>query len=239
MAPEAVSAALLAAAPHVGRVRGRALRRDATRPTRSHETCTSETRSGASSATSRRSACSGRTQGKPGAERGLTTGEAADDRQSSLRRSPPVALRRERGRDEELAVSRATLLAPRGGRDRSQGGQGRRRRVDRRAPRARVRRRRAARRAAEWARQRDRAAAATPTDAENAALIAFALDAVEAWLAARRADHDDPAHRWPSLHAPRTSTTTTSSSSAAPTRTRARSSSSAPTTSGASAAASR
>lgn len=42
-----------------------------------------------------------------------------------------------------------------------------------------------------------------PTDAENARVVAFALDAIEAWLAARRKDHADPAHQWPSLHAPK------------------------------------
>jgi NADPH-dependent glutamate synthase beta subunit-like oxidoreductase/NAD(P)H-flavin reductase len=45
-------------------------------------------------------------------------------------------------------------------------------------------------------------AGAAPTDAEDAAVVAFALDAVEAWLTARRADHHDPARRWPTLKAP-------------------------------------
>ena len=45
-------------------------------------------------------------------------------------------------------------------------------------------------------------AATTPTDGEDGALAAFALDAIEAWLAARRRDHHDGAHRWTSLHAP-------------------------------------
>ncbi|MDI3286322.1 FAD-dependent oxidoreductase [Polyangium sp. 15x6] len=44
----------------------------------------------------------------------------------------------------------------------------------------------------------------TPTDAEDAVIVAFALDAVEAWLAARRVDHHDPARRWSSLKAPAT-----------------------------------
>ncbi|MDC3957747.1 FAD-dependent oxidoreductase [Polyangium jinanense] len=44
----------------------------------------------------------------------------------------------------------------------------------------------------------------TPADAEDAAVVAFALDAVEAWLAARRVDHHDPARRWSSLKAPAT-----------------------------------
>ena len=44
---------------------------------------------------------------------------------------------------------------------------------------------------------------AIPTDAEHAQIVAFALDAVEAWLAARVADRTDRAHRWPSLHAPK------------------------------------
>ena len=42
------------------------------------------------------------------------------------------------------------------------------------------------------------------TDENRAQVIAFALDACEAWLAARHIDHDDPAHAWPSLHHPRT-----------------------------------
>jgi len=42
------------------------------------------------------------------------------------------------------------------------------------------------------------------TDAENQRVIAFALDAIEAWLSARKKDHHDPAHRWPSLHVPKT-----------------------------------
>jgi NADPH-dependent glutamate synthase beta subunit-like oxidoreductase/NAD(P)H-flavin reductase len=46
-------------------------------------------------------------------------------------------------------------------------------------------------------------AAGAATDAENAALVAFALDAIEAHLAARVKDREDRAHRWPSLHAPR------------------------------------
>jgi hypothetical protein len=33
--------------------------------------------------------------------------------------------------------------------------------------------------------------------------VAFALDALEAWLAARRGDPHDPIRRWPSLHVPR------------------------------------
>jgi NADPH-dependent glutamate synthase beta subunit-like oxidoreductase/NAD(P)H-flavin reductase len=45
---------------------------------------------------------------------------------------------------------------------------------------------------------------ASPTDAENQKVVAFALDAIEAWLAHRRKDHHDPAHRWPSLHLPKT-----------------------------------
>ncbi|WP_437650797.1 FAD-dependent oxidoreductase [Sorangium sp. So ce362] len=47
-------------------------------------------------------------------------------------------------------------------------------------------------------------AGAEPTEAEDAAVVSFALDAVEAWLAARRADEHDPARRWPTLKAPRT-----------------------------------
>jgi NADPH-dependent glutamate synthase beta subunit-like oxidoreductase/NAD(P)H-flavin reductase len=47
-------------------------------------------------------------------------------------------------------------------------------------------------------------AASEPTDLESVTLMAFALDAVEAWLGARSRDHGDAAHRWPSFHAPRT-----------------------------------
>ncbi|MBK9263436.1 MAG: FAD-dependent oxidoreductase [Polyangiaceae bacterium] len=45
-------------------------------------------------------------------------------------------------------------------------------------------------------------AAGAPSDAEDAGVVAFALDAIEAWLAARRADHHDPAAKWASLTAP-------------------------------------
>ncbi len=41
-----------------------------------------------------------------------------------------------------------------------------------------------------------------PTDADDSRVVAFALDALEAWLARRMRDHHDRAHRWPSLHAP-------------------------------------
>jgi NADPH-dependent glutamate synthase beta subunit-like oxidoreductase/NAD(P)H-flavin reductase len=41
-------------------------------------------------------------------------------------------------------------------------------------------------------------------DAGRAAIVAFALDAVEAWLAARREDEHNPARKWPSLKAPAT-----------------------------------
>ena len=41
-----------------------------------------------------------------------------------------------------------------------------------------------------------------PSDAADGAVVAFALDAVEAWLAHRRKDHHDRARRWPSLKAP-------------------------------------
>ena len=40
-------------------------------------------------------------------------------------------------------------------------------------------------------------------DARHAKVVAFALDAVESWLAARLHDKGDRAHRWPSLHAAR------------------------------------
>ncbi len=42
------------------------------------------------------------------------------------------------------------------------------------------------------------------TDAARATAVAFALDAIEAWLARRHRDHHDPAHRWASLHQPKT-----------------------------------
>jgi NADPH-dependent glutamate synthase beta subunit-like oxidoreductase/NAD(P)H-flavin reductase len=43
-----------------------------------------------------------------------------------------------------------------------------------------------------------------PTDAEDGGVVAFALLGVEAWLAARRQDHGDPAHRWVTMRAPST-----------------------------------
>ena len=46
-------------------------------------------------------------------------------------------------------------------------------------------------------------AAGVPADAEDGAVVAFALDAIAAYLAARVKDREDRAHRWPSLHAPR------------------------------------
>ena len=51
------------------------------------------------------------------------------------------------------------------------------------------------------------AAPETPAGDDDAALgkaVAFALDALEAWLAARRADAHDPLRRWPTMHVPRT-----------------------------------
>lgn len=42
-----------------------------------------------------------------------------------------------------------------------------------------------------------------PTDEENQTVVAFALDAVEAWLAQRRKDPSDPAHGWASLRVPK------------------------------------
>jgi NADPH-dependent glutamate synthase beta subunit-like oxidoreductase/NAD(P)H-flavin reductase len=39
-------------------------------------------------------------------------------------------------------------------------------------------------------------------DADDGAVVAYALDAIEAWLHARRSDHHDPARRWASLKAP-------------------------------------
>ncbi len=47
-------------------------------------------------------------------------------------------------------------------------------------------------------------AGAEPTDAEDLAVVALALDAIEAWLARRRTDEHDGAHAWPMLKAPRT-----------------------------------
>jgi NADPH-dependent glutamate synthase beta subunit-like oxidoreductase/NAD(P)H-flavin reductase len=43
----------------------------------------------------------------------------------------------------------------------------------------------------------------TATDADNQQVVAFALDAIEAWLGHRRKEHGDPAHHWPSLHVPK------------------------------------
>lgn len=43
---------------------------------------------------------------------------------------------------------------------------------------------------------------AAASDAEDHAIVAFALDAIEAWLNARKADHHDPAAKWASLAAP-------------------------------------
>lgn len=45
--------------------------------------------------------------------------------------------------------------------------------------------------------------AGAPTDAENQKVVAFALDAIESWLAHRRKDHGDPAYHWPSLRVPK------------------------------------
>jgi NADPH-dependent glutamate synthase beta subunit-like oxidoreductase/NAD(P)H-flavin reductase len=44
---------------------------------------------------------------------------------------------------------------------------------------------------------------AEATEATYGRLAAHALDALEAWLAARRADHHDPAHEWASFHVPK------------------------------------
>ena len=49
-----------------------------------------------------------------------------------------------------------------------------------------------------------RVAGDVSTDAEDLAVAQLALDAIEAWLAKRRADEHDPAHAWPSLKAPKT-----------------------------------
>ena len=51
-------------------------------------------------------------------------------------------------------------------------------------------------------------ALATPADdaaphARPGAIATFALSAIEAWLATRRKDHHDDAHRWASLHEPK------------------------------------
>ncbi len=43
----------------------------------------------------------------------------------------------------------------------------------------------------------------SPTDADLGRASTFALDALEAALASRRTDHHDPAHRWASLRAPK------------------------------------
>ena len=42
----------------------------------------------------------------------------------------------------------------------------------------------------------------TPSDEEDGRVAALAMDALEAWLHARRADHHDRAHIWPTLKAP-------------------------------------
>ena len=42
----------------------------------------------------------------------------------------------------------------------------------------------------------------SPSDADDAVLAAFATDALEAWLHARRSDHADPARRWTIMKAP-------------------------------------
>ncbi len=47
------------------------------------------------------------------------------------------------------------------------------------------------------------AAVSVRPTAGSAEAVADALDALEAWLAARRVDRNDPAYRWPSLHAPK------------------------------------
>ncbi|HEY4119167.1 MAG TPA: FAD-dependent oxidoreductase [Byssovorax sp.] len=49
---------------------------------------------------------------------------------------------------------------------------------------------------------RDLDAAPAADDAELAATVAKAMDAIEAWLTARRKDHHDRARTWPSLKAP-------------------------------------
>jgi NADPH-dependent glutamate synthase beta subunit-like oxidoreductase/NAD(P)H-flavin reductase len=46
-------------------------------------------------------------------------------------------------------------------------------------------------------------ATSSPTDDENARVVALTLDAFEAWLAARRADHHDVVRQWPSLRQPK------------------------------------
>ncbi|AUX23150.1 oxidoreductase [Sorangium cellulosum] len=56
---------------------------------------------------------------------------------------------------------------------------------------------------AERAAQAAAVGGAGPSEAGDAAVVALALDAVEAWLAARRGDEHDPARRWPTLKAPR------------------------------------
>jgi NADPH-dependent glutamate synthase beta subunit-like oxidoreductase/NAD(P)H-flavin reductase len=42
----------------------------------------------------------------------------------------------------------------------------------------------------------------SPGADDDGAVVAFALDAIEAWLTARRQDHHDAARRWPSIKAP-------------------------------------
>jgi NADPH-dependent glutamate synthase beta subunit-like oxidoreductase/NAD(P)H-flavin reductase len=56
---------------------------------------------------------------------------------------------------------------------------------------------------AEIVKQHCATAGEVPTDPENGQLIAFVLDAIEAWLAQRRGSHGDAAAHWPSLHQPK------------------------------------
>ena len=46
--------------------------------------------------------------------------------------------------------------------------------------------------------------ASAPNDVERGKLVAFVLDAIEAWLAQRHGDPADAAHHWPSLKQPKT-----------------------------------
>ncbi len=190
MAPTAVSAALLAAAPHVGRfvaeLFGVTEETDAfAKDVRERDPIWRFKRDFAKKRVLKADA------GKAFAGKGLPEADAQKIARAAFAAVLPsfavVA-----HADEELAVSRATLLLLE---------------VDETARKA------AKAGGAVWTPElRDRASAvesalvaagvtaAASTDTEKGALIAFVLDAVEAWLAHRSHDHGDPAYRWPSFH---------------------------------------
>ena len=173
----------------------------------------------------RADAAKGWTLGAGGGARRSEGGAAGDDRRPQSAGTT----------DEEATIAAADAAAARGRRGGAQGRQGRRRPMDRRAA-ARARKVRATRWAVRAGRVWREARRRRP---RSAGPSAFALDAIEAWLAARRRDEHDPVRRWVDDARRRSrSTTRTSSRSSAPTR-RCPSSSSARSTSAASASASR